>query len=147
MNPYQNVKMKKQVLTIAATLLVGFSACKKEEKLTPAPKTKTDLLTQAIWTMDETHIVTKTNGVVTFDEKTMDQGTLLFKTDKTGEGNDEDGNFQFTWRLKGDSLYVDDEGVLITKLTETALEVEARFNEPDSLFGNFEAIMISKLKR
>lgn len=142
--------MKKQIIALSAALLVVFTACEKDEKTQPVvkEKTKSQLLTQKAWDLEKTHVTSKAGGVVIIDEDFPMQGTVEFKAGGTGVSNiPGEGTESFNWQLKGDSLFVDGEGALITKLTASQFEMMASFTEVDSLMGQLDVTLTTSMTR
>ncbi len=143
--------MKKQIMILTAALLVGMTSCEKDEKtkqVVNKPKTKTELLTQKVWDLNQVHVTTKAGSFILLDENFPMVGTVEFKANKTGESiTPEEGKVPFTWDLKGDSLFVDGEGQLILKLTDKEMDLKGSFTEQDSTMGELNVTIITSLKR
>lgn len=143
--------MKKQIIALSTALLVVFTACEKDEQTTPEPpkvKTKTELLTEAIWDINYSRTVASINDSILFDETDYMIGTADFRLDNTvistldGEPDDTSG-----WSLNGDILVIDDMPFDIVELTSTNLNLMLTESEVLPGYGTVKTTMETKLSR
>lgn len=128
--------MKRHIIALTAAIAVLTSCEKDDKKEIEKPKTKSEILMDRPWDIDYLHTKTTMGGTVIFDETDTIGGTAQFKANKVlvasipGEGSETS-----TWEIVGDSLFIDDEGMYIEKLTDKQFifSTEETGSIPDSL--------------
>lgn len=136
--------MKKQILAIAAVLMLGFTSCEKDDNKNEAPLPTKDAqvvkLTNGEWDVKYVYMRTMVNDTLAFEVTDTINGTALFREDGTLVSNTpEIGTEESQWEMKGDSLFIDDElGLLIEELTDNKFVMAAELadEEMDSVRFN-----------
>lgn len=131
--------MKKQILALAALLVVGLSSCNKDDDKSTTedrPKTKIEILTASAWNIQSVKVTEEIGDSITNEYQMPMLGTITFKTDKTviiqipGEDAEESA-----WAINDEALWIDEELYTLVELTDTKLEIMQEVEETDPEIG------------